>query len=961
MSQFFGLQRGSPLFADGSRWAFSRGVETVEPGGAPVAPHQTRFGPPQTLSALPEPEQLIDSGLSIGSQLLHVGFDLDGQRHVIMVYDAPRRNLRIYRETAISSGSFNLHRSITITSFPGLPTGDVLGAASPSSAIGAEAFDVSNGLVVHGTLVLLCRVYVKQASGEWVISGSGIVYSTDLGATWTRYFSDTADPRDIGRGRLSGWELTNFYCPGSTDGEPPLQVVIPFSDYRYAGLPVAAGGRAFWFVMSRSNASQPLLPLTGTGPGGQTVPRMGMFTLDTAPIGPQYTHVHAVTITEYLGGKVPGWQLLLGIGDNVASSILRIIVKDPTRYWEPQHIGGGANWVVQPNWHGRIDSAVYDTTQNNGWGGPGNGSTHANDSTTGNQFVGAAPGPDPGTVLLGVDAMGEGVHICEPGHSEDSRPRMKSTVVDGGVLARANCFYIRTDRPERSQRTVTASMVLSAVMSGRITDAPIDGIWFSRDNGRPGTWGFINLDFCDHRHSLADDHVYLLRGSGTLLVRKPLPVTRAVDPLQIGPGGSQWLRDDPTRLAITGLQVLRCPRDASGQFLVPSSDGTTTLGPITPQPPVKVNAVYRVCKLFNDGNGGRVMSIIPTQTHPSVASALRAQSEIYPTPWTPPDALAPRRMRLRFLTMARTPTLDSPAVAAGRSPAGGYLDMFYDGGPNAVASVGGLWTFSDQDWQWAHRQWTIGVGDKESLLIYSRSNLRSIDTDYFIAFSEFATDTNSSSGYPLPPDIPDCCPGGPDVFSVTPVEATRFPDELAEIRNLNLTGSWTVLAAGLCNIDSWDQFCSQNPNTPGYPLLTLMDPATNRRVVITASTTFGNNLSSGVRVVAGGRTLSAKPLATVGRIPFLRGRPMLFAIVKQANWIRVHAAVSGLMGSTTAISGPLIPPTQVQTLHFGGPADWPFADERVNAAQWVGVRTENRALTDAEVLAQFRSLAFLGS
>jgi hypothetical protein len=444
-----------------------------------------------------------------------------------------------------------------------------------------------------------------------------------------------------------------------------------------------------------------------------------------------------------------------------------------------------------------------------------------------------------------------------------------------------------------------------------------------------------------------------------MLLRRRLPVTFAVEPLQIGPGGSQWLRDDPTRMGIADAQVQLCPRDESGQFLIPSSDGSTVLGPITPQPPVRVRAVYRVCKQFHDANGGRAMSLVPTQTHPVDRSALRQDSELFPTPWTPPDALTPRRMRLRYLTMARIPSMDSPAVAQGRSASGGYCDLFYDGGPNAVGNTGGLWTFSDQDWQWAHRQWSIGVGLRESLLIYSRSNTRSIDTDYFIAFSEFATDTYASSGYPLPPDIPDCCPGGQDVFAVGTVEPTRFPDESAEIRNLNLSGSWTVLAAGLCNIDSWDHFCSQNPASPGYPLPTLFDPATQRRIVLTASTLFGNNLSSGVRVVAGGRTLSAKPAATLGRVPFLRGRPILLAIVKSGNSLRVHACVSGVAADPVDVSGHNIPPPQVQTLLFGGPIDWPFPDERVNAAQWVGVRTENRALSDAEVLAQFRSLAFL--
>lgn len=960
MSQTFGLQRGSPLFADTARWAFSRGIETVEPGGAPVGPHQPRFGPPQTLTGIEEPEQLIDSGLAINTQLMHAGFDLDGQRHVLMVYDGQRRNLRIYRENAPQNGTFSLTRSIVVTSLPGLPSGDFLGIAQPTSPAGTEAFEVCNGLVIHGTLVLLCRVFVKQPSGTWVIHGVGIIYSTDLGTSWTRYFTDTADPRNIGRSRLSGWEMTNFYCPGPPAKSGPLQVVVPFADYRQAGgEPLAAGGRAFWFVLSRTSTSQPLIPLTGSGPGGVTVPRVGMFTMDTTPIDNQYTHMHAVACTEYFGNKTPGWQMLIGIGDNICSSIMRIIVQDPTCYWEPMLPSGLPNWIVQPNWHGRTDSAVYDATLNGGWGGPGVGQTPANDSTTGNQFVGAGPGPQRGTVLLGVDAMGEGVHICDPGHTVDSHPQMKVAAGDSGTISKANCFYIRTDRPERATRTVTASMVLSALLANRTTDCQIDGIWFSRQSGLPGTWGYFNLNYGDQRHAVVDDFIYHCRGSGTLLIRRRLQATLPVEPLQIGPGGSQWLRDDPTRFANSGLQVLPCPRDAQGRFLIPSSDGTATLGPITPQPPVKVNAVYRVCKLFNDANGGRVMSIIPTQTHPIDRSALRQLSEIFPTPWTPPEALTPRRMRLRYLTMARTPSLDSPAIAAGRSPSGGYLDMFYDGGPNAVANVGGLWVFADQNWQWTHRQWTIGVGSRESLLIYSRTNPRSIDTDYFIAFSEFATDTFASSGYPLPADIPDCCPGGPDIFAAELVEPTRFPDELAEIRNLNLSGSWTVLVAGLCNIDSWDHLCTQNPGSPGYPLLTLMDPVSNQRIILTASTNFGNNFNSGIRVVAGGRTLSAKPQGTLERLPFLRGRPILLAIVRQGNTLRLHGSVSGIVAPPVNVSGPLVPPPQVQSLLFSAPSDWPFADERVTAAQWVGVRTENRALSDAEVMAQFRSLAFV--
>lgn len=960
MSQKYELHRGSPLFSDPTRWGFTRGIETVEPGGAAVAAHQPRFGPPQILTGQPDPEQLIAAGFSPLSQLFHAGFDVDGQRHVLMTYDGPQRTLRVHRESTPESGAFSTVSTRVVAGLPNLPSGDILGVAQPNSPEGTEALEAVNGLVVHGTLVLLCRVHAKHANGTYVATGVALIYSVDLGATWTRYFSDTADPRNIGRSRLSGWEMTNFYCPGPPGKGGPLQVVIPFTDYRHAGgTPLAAGGRAFWFVMSRNSASERLVPLTGTGPGGETVPRVGMFTLDTTPIGIQYNHMHSVAFTEYLSGKVPGWQMLIGIGDNICSSILRIIVQDPSRYWEPTLAGGGANWIVQPNWHGRMDSAVYDTTLNGGWGGPGRGEPAANDSTTGNQFVGAAPGPERGTVLLGADAAGEGVHICEPGHTIGSLPKMKVAVADCGTLAKANCFFVRTDRPERATRTVTASVMLSTLLASRGTDCQIDGIWFSRENGRPGTWGHMSLDYSDHRHALLDEYVYLMRGSGTMLVRRRLPRTVSVEPLQIGPGGTQWLRDDPTRFATDGLQVLKCPRDAGGRFLIPSSDGSATLGPITPQPPVKVDAVYRVCKLFDNGNGGRVMSVIPTQTHPVDRSELRQVAEVFPTPWTPPDTTTPRRMRVRFLTMARTASADSPAIGAGRSASGGYLDMFYDGGLGAIANVGGLWVFSDQDWQISQRQWSIPVGSRESLLIYSRTNPRSIDTDYYIAFSEFATDTYASSGYPLPPDIPDCCPGGPEVISIGRVEATRFPDELAELRNLNLTDSWTVLAAGLCNIDSWDHFCTQNPDGPGYPLITLLDPVSNRRLVLTASVAFGNNLNSGIRIVAGGKTLSAKPLGTLAKLPFLRGRPILLAIVKQGSTIRVHGCVSGTNAAPITISGPLIPPPQIQTLLFGGPADWPFPDERVNAAQWVGVRSESRALSDAEVAAQFRSLEFI--
>ncbi len=952
MPDSFSFMQGSSVFSSG-RLSFTRPVPTADPLGARIAENIPRFGRPTTFTGVLTTPETIDSSLAAGSTLLHVGLDRDGLTPVAVVTEPSTRSIKIYRESF--SGNvprLKLVRHTVLPTDTGIGSGDLLGTLTPNSPIGSLCFDPTTMLVVHGTLVALCRVSRKIATGQWQIQGIGLCYSTNLGKSWVKYWTDLDSPRDLGRLRLAGWEMTNYYTPYVADGKSPLEVFIPFSDYRTAGLPnPSTGGRIAWFKMSRTSRTDSLVPLWGPGGPGTNDHRMACFTLDSNPADLRYCHVHAVGVCEYTPpGKKPGLQILAGVGDGAVSSILRILVKDPAQYWLSTLPGGTPNWSIQPNFHGRADTAVIDPVT----AGPGVGEHQNLDQVTGLQFVGCGPGYDPGTLILGSDAVGEGVVLLQPGNAPDSKPQIQSLATDFGSITKSNCFYVRVDRPERPTRTVACGMKITPYANGRPIRGPVDLIWFSRESGRPGTWGCISYENIEERYSLLNDSIYALSNGGTKFVKISLPPTRAGRPLLIGPGGSQWLRDDPTRLNVSGLQVQRCPRDTQGRWLYPSADGSTTLGVIDPQPPVMVDAVFRVRKKLEDANGGMMLTVSGSQTHPRTGSQLLESARLDPLPGDPPSD-PPRPMWLRAFFRNTPVDLDLASYDANRNPTSFDVTTSFDGVPRGIAD---MYLVAQDRWQAVNCAVHSSVGTGEWFSFICRSRTASSDSDGIIAFSEFLSDTYRGPGYPLPPDQPECWPEPPPDFpgwGCFP-RATDFPDELAQINALGLNGNWTLLLAGMCADDSWDQFTLTDPTDNAHVLFSLLTAQSEgARITLRATTRVDASANVGLTLCYQAAAKATELRRILSPVSFHRNRPVLLALTCNSSLRRLTL--------TAAASGNILPPLVVSTpiateafakLSFSGPD----GQGTVSAFQWLAMKTESRVLSDAEILSQFQTLGF---
>lgn len=953
MGSSFDLRHGSPFHGD-PRWFFSRPVATADLLGERLAPHQLRFGRPCAIAGLPGPEELIEPDLGTGSTIFHAGVDLDGQTPVLLVLDGSRRLLLVYRE---NGGAMELVRSVPGTfDAPGDFFGmDILGQAVSGCPVGTRAFEPGNGLVVHGTIVLLCRVHTKTSPTNWQIQGVGVCYSTDGGASWTRYFDDLDDPRDAGRTRIAGWELTNYYCPHYTPGKPLLEVFVPFADYRLAGSPnPSRGGRAFWFKMRRKSVHQPFVPLWSGAPGSSQ-PRVGRYTIDTNPAGGAYVHMHACGITEFFPVKgKPGIQIIAALGDQVASSMVRIIIRDPDRYWDRVDAWGQPNWLIRCNWHGRADSNVIDGAANDGAGGPGTGFQLAGDATPGNQFVGCAPGPRPGTLMLGADARGEGMWLLEPGHAPDSLARFSTLVSDHGAVNRSNCFFFRCDRPELAKRTYCCDMMISPYRGPRIVPRSVDGFWFSRDHGDPATWGFVSMEGYLQRYGLVNDTLYLLRLGGRRLVRIGLPELKFGRPLQIGPGGGQWLRDDLTRQYDAPGELVRCLRGPDGRWMKPRDDGSPSNEPIDPQPPTCCDNVWRIAKTLEDPGGGPITYFIPSETHPRVGSQVRQNAPFDP-------GLEPRTMRLRMWILNRSgadnPT--SPPILRGRSPTQASVRIFYDAGPGAVQQLDTGGVFSNDRWEAIVRVFNAPLmdGERFGLAVAEASNPN--DGDFYLAISDFSLGYGCF-GYPMPPDLPHCCPDGPPpLFVAEWPSATNYPNEHGRINlDKGLTPPWTLLAAGLVPIDSWDQYSLHQPDNAPYRVLTLADADEQRWLTLGISPRIDLNKFSevDVRYRSPATPTELQSSDRTGMLPFLRARPVYFAVVCNSAGMSVYTAAAGLWGNPISIPVPSLAAGTFTRLELGS-----VGLREVAAFQWFGLKTLNQALDANAVREEFRTLGFVGT
>jgi hypothetical protein len=431
-----------------------------------------------------------------------------------------------------------------------------------------------------------------------------------------------------------------------------------------------AGGRFFWFKLKRDGAGvyQPLFI--------NSQPVVAQYTLDANVYGaaspPAYQHFHSAGIMRHGEDK---YAVVGAVGDQYCSSNIRIIVNDVS----DSGFANPANWSVKVNSYGTIDSAMTDATLNNGFGGPTNpppAAVNAN-SNSGNQFVGAAPGPEKDSLLVGGDAGSDGGHVLRYPSTTLADPPTHEIVLSSVnyEISRPLYFSARTDEPHKKVRTV----VMSRVSDRRFKfDQPggLDTFGLSYSSGEAGSWcdvpmrdyvGSTTVAYSENVFVIKD-YIYLIEQTAqgsTRVVRRKLPARVQGQPLLIGPGGAQWLVDNP-ETANVGSGVQACVQ-SSGQWLTRNMNGTNGAA-LSPQPPTMTKAVYRMTALRSGTrNLLSVFPAVPAGNNPTQKmSASQPYTNIY-------------SMRTWMLANSAKAT-DSPQRAAGRSASAAAFDIGWFGG-----------------------------------------------------------------------------------------------------------------------------------------------------------------------------------------------------------------------------------------------------------------------------------------
>ena len=1020
---------------------FDRDVATVDPQGAGVSADSPRFrstraisgvwGDPQVVS-----DQLVGADINDDVTILAAGRDRDWMGSAVLVVLSHNG-----RQFAVSTQQGNSFRTsprnlLTIRAAPGitspaLAVGDIrtnLVDAGGGTAIDQVCYEPATGSVCFGTIVVLCREYRYAPADGWKVVGFAIFYSTDYGANFVKYFDDAAvsgNRRQIGKSRIASWSLQGWFCPyhncrPGTDRHHchedhdddcdldtrPDEAVMTFTDYRYApndpdcadpdpnDLP--AGGRAGFFKLKPDNSGV-YVPLSVN-----SVPAVGIFEinansfLDPTHYTAQqcangvvrksqvnYMHFHSLGVTEFSAGnpETRPWQLLLGVGDTVASSAIRIIVADSrdNAYWK-QQVGTTQNWTVQYNWHGSIDSAMLSSTRP---------TQRASDSNTGFGFVGCAPGPERGTLLLGQDAIGEAGMMARPSTTLSTEKTLSPLFPSGGPsFESALMFNFHTDAPHLQLRTVVCDRRLSVSSSPFLpqTLPGLDTVAFSRSSGAPGTWGEMPLMpiLPDRTDSYKDNvfvvgnFVYLVqadiyRSSGLpaysqRVVRRKLPtVIPAISLLQVGPGGTQLLREAPAKRYETGLGIRpsttseNTPAAGAGRnWKSVTLDGSPPANlPI--QPPMASGFLARLAR--------------PRTLLPTAAESEQTQfGYLFPTnrgsgPLSSYfSTYGERWLTFRAWVLNSSRSNDSPQRlgAMPRAESEANLELNFSGHGIPVGSVVG-----NDTWYCVVGSAKVAVGgpgdrNVEFLQIKPSTRRRSdgsasgvfdpqllTDTDCYFGLSELV-EGDQEIGYPLP----SCA----DRAGVTyPPE--RVDVALSRTQQVNASGDFTFYFAGTVPEDSWDTtpLPAGTTNVTRFPLVTLVtEDDDDAWITVSASPRYvpGTNPILPSLMVDVGTRNHAGVSGSLGPAAWIRGRSLIGVMVYDASEqkLRVSAALSGQRLPDLELHADLRGKT-FKYIRFGDRQSG--TDRKVGAFQWAGVAVQGDAIGRSHVSRALRTLYFV--
>lgn len=505
----------------GIQFQFGRSAPTTGAAGEPLAPGQPRFGRARAIATGPG---LVESvrATSWMTRMLASGLDHDGQTPLLVLREYVEEVVDVFPvggEALLQAELTGAGRNRTRLTGAWSSRADIL-----QGQISGKTFNPEAGVVCHGLIVLLCVVSQETSPGVWQAVSTAYVTSADRGVTWSLHSEDAAV--QPGAGRVRSWSMQNWW-PLDRAGAP-IEAWFTSADYRYRG-PGAAdanGGRTLLFRATRP------------APGGA-------WTLE--PAVPVITssnglgeHAHASAIVPF---GANGLRVLTAFGDGFNFSRITSATRADSQYWSE-------GWAVDHAYHGSL-------------------------ATSGFQFVGCAPGPEPGDVLLGADEGSQQIFLVHPDGDAQSRAHLKRLHGEGfqnGPGSRV--FLIRTPTPEEGGPYVanlSAGLESFAGVSER-TLYSANGIDWAETFAPGGA----------HEPVIHDGHIYLDSLTAAAGVRRiPVPQMLHRSPLLIGRGAANRLAASLPPPA---------PDDSHNQFRLLSAQERASL---QPQPPTS-GPVYEV-------------------------------------------------------------------------------------------------------------------------------------------------------------------------------------------------------------------------------------------------------------------------------------------------------------------------------------------------------------------------------
>ncbi len=697
----------------GLEFEFARGVSIVLPGLAEIASDEPRYQPPLCLAPAPLVQQVRDTAAH--TDLLGSGLDHDGLTPLLLLYDRTFGNLDVFtvaNQELLQAEEDGVGRNRT--HIDGTPRDDLLQGAYPN-----KAYTPVSAAVCHGLIVVLCVVHEGQSppDGPWAEIAMAFVISQDAGLTWELLFEDSPVEVDWPRGRE--WCLQNWW---PMQRQTPLNAFFTATDYR--ANPSAQGGRTYLFSAQRSKAgapwtAQPVLVAYETG-------------------GVYNEHFHASAAAPLAEG---GMAVLTSVGDGQWHNRVVRQTRSDLEYTQP-------GWTIDEEFHGKEADYANDD--------PGREA---------NQFVGCAPGPAAGDVLVGADLVGEQILLI-PG-SDLTQPHPRTRHVYGlstsDDTARAELFLIRTPTPERGGPYFARYSPRSDAVpttAKRVLYSP-DGVdWAQVFSPATG----------NYRGCLHGEHIYVDSFVSSTGVRRfSIPVLRKGEPLRVGAGGVQRSVDHPLVTPGPGGTIVPLQRAPDGRWYDQGE-------PLDPQPPC-TGQVYRItasrfeealeaARIWLCGDAGDVGQLVPG------------------------DAIQWRAWLMNNLPAANL----HPGIEL--RDESGNVHLIRRPYYAAVGSWYPIFGVTD-----------AAIPPQKRVLLRVNTTSATIpdDADFYLAL-DFVVEGKGCADYPLPQD---------EALSHGGVAC---PDERAAITGFNCTSNWTITLAAQTPPDSWDAAMS---TTDSWPLATL--------------------------------------------------------------------------------------------------------------------------------------------